>query len=392
LFTDGDTSLSKVRAERWGMEILQITKGALMGGGEKHILTLLEGFKDRAVKMSLAVFSEGPLSVAARKMGVDVYVIPKRYRGDVFPLLGLIQLIKTKQIDIVHTHLVSGNLYGRLAGKVTKVKGVVTTLHHSDKEALGQSSQRVMKELFFKLDMMMTVFSDRIVTPSIDLKHQLIQHGVKEDKIVHIPNAINLYPLHFLNEEILACRQELGLPQDVKLIAMVGRLVPVKNFVLFLKAAKQVIESGFKARFIIVGDGPLRSELQEMATHLGLRDQVIFTGFREDVYRVVSMVDLFVLCSNSETFPLALIEAMALKKPVIATRVGGVPEIIDDRINGWLCPSGDDVSLANAITHLLTDEEKARELGERAYQKVVTTFSLRGMTDRLLDVYHELAH
>jgi glycosyltransferase involved in cell wall biosynthesis len=374
------------------MEILQITKGALMGGGEKHILTLLEGFKDRAVKMSLAVFSEGPLSVAARKMGVDVYVIPKRYRGDVFPLLGLIQLIKTKQIDIVHTHLVSGNLYGRLAGKVTKVKGVVTTLHHSDKEALGQSSQRVMKELFFKLDMMMTVFSDRIVTPSIDLKHQLIQHGVKEDKIVHIPNAINLYPLHFLNEEILACRQELGLPQDVKLIAMVGRLVPVKNFVLFLKAAKQVIESGFKARFIIVGDGPLRSELQEMATHLGLRDQVIFTGFREDVYRVVSMVDLFVLCSNSETFPLALIEAMALKKPVIATRVGGVPEIIDDRINGWLCPSGDDVSLANAITHLLTDEEKARELGERAYQKVVTTFSLRGMTDRLLDVYHELAH
>jgi len=374
------------------MEILQITKGALMGGGEKHILTLLEGFKDRAVKMSLAVFSEGPLSVAARKMGVDVYVIPKRYRGDVFPLLGLIQLIKTKQIDIVHTHLVSGNLYGRLAGKVTKVKGVVTTLHDSDKEALGQSSQRVMKELFFKLDMMMTVFSDRIVTPSIDLKHQLIQHGVKEDKIVHIPNAINLYPLHFLNEEILACRQELGLPQDVKLIAMVGRLVPVKNFVLFLKAAKQVIESGFKARFIIVGDGPLRSELQEMATHLGLRDQVIFTGFREDVYRVVSMVDLFVLCSNSETFPLALIEAMALKKPVIATRVGGVPEIIDDRINGWLCPSGDDVSLANAITHLLTDEEKARELGERAYQKVVTTFSLRGMTDRLLDVYHELAH
>ncbi|MBE9569994.1 MAG: glycosyltransferase, partial [Proteobacteria bacterium] len=115
------------------MNVLQVTKGALMGGGEKHVLALLEGFKDRPVDMSLAVFTEGPLLAAARNLGVDVYVVQKRYRGDIAPLLKLIRLIKTKQIDIVHTHLISGNLYGRLAGKATRVKGIVSTLHHSDK-------------------------------------------------------------------------------------------------------------------------------------------------------------------------------------------------------------------------------------------------------------------
>jgi glycosyltransferase involved in cell wall biosynthesis len=374
------------------MNILQVTKGALMGGGERHILSLLEGFKDRVVNMFLAVFAEGRLSAAARELGVEVFLIPKRYRGDISPLLDLMRLIRTKQIDIVHTHLVSGNFYGRLAGKATRVKGIVSTLHHSDKDAMGKFSLPGMQDFFFKIDIMMTALSDRIVAPSAYLKHLLIKHGVKEDKIIHIPNAINLDHLSLSEEKIRTFRQNFGLSPGVKLVGMVGRLVPVKNFGLFLRAAKQVMDLGIKAKFALIGDGPLRSELQKMAADLRLSEHVVFTGFREDVLQVVSILDVFVLCSNSETFPLALIEAMALKKPVIATNVGGIPEIIDHMVNGWLCPPGDELSLANSIIHLLTHEEKARELSNRAYQKVVTTFTLKGMTDKLLDVYHGLVH
>ena len=363
-----------------------------MGGGEKHILTLLEGFKHRAVDTTLAVFTEGPLSAAARELGTEVYVIPKKYRGDVSPLLELIHLIKDKQIDIVHTHLISGNLYGRFAGKLTRVKGIVSTLHHSDKEALGQFFLPFMQNLIFRLDLLMTILSDRIVTPSADLKNLIIKHGVREDKIVPIPNAVNLQNIKFSEEEIRSCRQELGLPPDEKLVGTVGRLVPVKNFGLFLRAARQVIDSGIEARFVLIGDGPLREELQEITDNLGLTNHVVFTGFREDVFRVLSMLDVFVLCSNSETFPLALIEAMTLKKPVIATNVGGVLEIIDHAVNGWLCPAGDEVTLADSITHLLNHEEKAREFGNSAHQKVNATFNLRTMTDKLSQVYHELAH
>lgn len=376
------------------MNVLQVTKGALMGGGEKHVLALLEGFKDRSVDMSLAVFTEGPLSAAARNLGVDVYIVQKRYRGDIAPLLKLIRLIKTKQIDIVHTHLISGNFYGRLAGKATRVKGIVSTLHHSDRDALGQFSPAFLQDLFFRLDILMTVLSDRIVTPSDDLRRLLINRVVKKDKIVSIPNGIGLDHQQLVVEEhdMPVRRQRLGFPLDVKLVGMVGRLVSAKNFDLFIRSAKRVIDSGMKAKFVLIGDGPLRAKLQKTAAELWLTEQVIFTGFRKDALDIISILDVFVLCSKSETFPLALIEAMSLKKPVIATNVGGVPEIIDHMVNGWLCRSGDEVSLANSIIYLLGDEKKARELGNRAHQKVMANFNLRTMTDKLLKVYYELAH
>ena len=169
-------------------------------------------------------------------------------------------------------------------------------------------------------------------------------------------------------------------------------MVPVKNFGLFLRVAKRVIDSGIKAKFILIGDGPMRAELQNTAADLGLGEKVIFTGFREDVFRLVSILDLFVLCSNSETNPIALIEAMALKRPVVATNVGGVLEIVDNNVNGLLCPSGDEVFLASSITHLLQNMEKARELGDNAYQKVRNAFTLKSMTSKLLDVYDGLVN
>lgn len=373
------------------MKVLQVTKGALMGGGERHILTLLEGFKDRAIDMNLAVLTEGPLSAAAREIGAEVFVIPKRYRGDISPLLRLSRLIKSKRIDIVHTHLISGNLYGRFAGKLTKVKGIVSTLHHSDKEALGQFFHPYMQNLFFRLDLLMTIFSDRIITPSADLKNLIIKYGVREHKIVSIPNAVKLQNTNFSEEDIHSCRQELGLPPDAKLVGTVGRLVPVKNFALFLKAARRVIDSGIDTRFVLIGDGPLRDELKRMTDDLGLTHHVVFAGFRDNVFQLISMLDLFVLCSNSETFPLALIEAMALKKPVISTNVGGISEIIDHKFNGLLCPPGDEYCLENSIISLLNDDERKRELGIRAWEKVNKVFSVNAMIDKLIKVYYELA-
>jgi len=374
------------------VNVLQVTKGALMGGGEKHVLTLLEGFKDEKINVSLAVFAEGRLSEAARELGFEVHIISKRYRGDIAPLVKLISLIKVKNIDIVHTHLISGNLYGRLAGKAARVKGVVSTLHHSHKENMGRFSMPLMQDLFFRLDIKMAALSDCIVAPSANLKSLLVKHGVKATKIVSIPNAVNVKNLNLSEEDVRACLEELSIPPDVKLVGMVGRMVSVKNFELLLKTARRVIDEGIKARFILVGDGPLRSELEKLTASLELGEHVIFTGFREDVFRIVSTFDLFVLCSKSETNPIALIEAMALKKPVIATNVGGVSEIIDHMENGWLCPPEDEIALANSITCLLNCPEKASEFGTNAYQKVVTNFSLKGVTLELLNVYAGLTH
>ena len=373
------------------MNVLQVTKGALMGGGEKHVLTLLEGLKAEAIDVSLAVFTEGLLARDARRMGVEVHVLPKRFRGDIRPLTGLINLIRNKRIDIVHTHLVSGNLYGRLAGKITRVGGVVTTLHHTHKEALGKFRLSFMADLLFRGDIRMGMMSDRLITPSADLQNLLLGYGLRPSRIVSIPNAINMDKTRVTDEEIERCRRELNIPPDVKTVGMVGRLVSVKNFEMFIRAAGRVLGQGIPARFLIVGDGPLRADLEKLAETAGIKNHLIFTGFRDDVFRLVAMMDLFVLCSKSETNPIALMEAMACGKPVIATDVGGIPEVVDHDVNGWLCPSDDAGCLADAIICLLSNPERAAALGTNARAKMMKDYALPSVTARLLAVYEDLA-
>src|SRR3990170_9062295 len=125
------------RPDRQGpIHVLQVTRGAIWGGGERHVLALLEGFRDRSARMSLAVFSEGRLADEARRLGVTVFCLPKRFRGDPRPMLGLVRAIREHRVDIVHTHMPSGNVYGRIAARLAPGTGLVTTLHYIDREAL----------------------------------------------------------------------------------------------------------------------------------------------------------------------------------------------------------------------------------------------------------------
>ena len=373
------------------MNVLQVTKGALMGGGERHVLTLLEGLREQSINTSLAVFTEGMLAREARRLGVEVHVLPKRFRGDIRPLTGLINLIRKKKIDVVHTHLVSGNLYGRLAGKITRVGGIVTTLHHTHKEALGKFRLPFMAGLMFGGDIRMGALSDRLITPSADLKKLLLDYGVRPARIVSIPNAIDMDKTRITAEEIDRCRRELDIPPDAKTVGMVGRLVSVKNFELFVRAAGCVLDRGIAARFMVVGDGPLRGELERLAAAMGIKDHLIFTGFRDDVFRLMAVMDLFVLCSKSETNPIALMEAMASGKPVIATDVGGIPEVVEHGVDGWLCPANDVDCLADAIIRLLSDPDRAAALGAHARTKIMRGYSLPSVTARLLNVYKDFA-
>ena len=372
------------------MNILQVSNGLVMRGAEVHILGILQGFRDLPVNMSLVVFTDGPLAEAARKLGVNVYVIRKRFRGDVWPLIALTRLIRAEKIDIVHTHLISGNFYGRVIGKYTKVKGIVSTIHYSDKLALGEFTLPFMGDFLFKLDTAMSRFSDYIVAPSKELQKLLVRKGVNEDKVINIPNAFNC-DLTKLVGDSNPLRVELGLAPDIKIVGMVGRLVPVKNFEMFLRAAKIVINSGANVKFLLVGDGPQRPVLERLVQWLGIDEHISFLGFRADVFAVVSMLDVFVLCSKWETFPISLIEAMALGKPVIATDVGGVKEIITKGENGLLVPVDDHVALASAIIHLLTQKESSKKMGRLARHRATTEFGLEIMCDSLLSLYKTLS-
>ena len=372
------------------MNILHVTKGSLMGGGERHILSLIEGFAVHPEHtFYLAVFSEGFLSIQARHHGITVFVIPKSFRGDIRPVFSLCQIIGNYNIDIVHTHLISGNFYGRIASKIKRVN-VFTTLHHTRQDALEHFSYSWLQRLFFYFDVKMNALTDCVIAPSKDLKQALIKEKINKDKVVHIPNGISLEHLTLLELDRAARRQKIGFSQQDKLVGMVGRMVSIKNFELLLRAAQQFLANGNSATFLLIGDGPRLKELQGLAEELGIKDKVIFTGFRDDRLEFMSILDIFVLCSHSETFPLALIEAMSLARPVIATDVGGIPEIIDDMENGFLCPPNDEDTLAYLIDYVFRNEDHAQEVGRKAQQKVIRQLSVHTMTDRLIHAYEHV--
>ena len=371
------------------IHVLQVTSGAIWGGGERHVASLLEGFRNRAVRLSLAVFSDGRLAREARELGVSVHFLPKRFRGDPGPLWGLVRVIRQQRVDIVHTHMTSGNIYGRIAARLALGRRLISTLHYVDREALPFLPP-VLQHLFFDGDIRMAGMCDRIIATSEHLRRTLVEGGMSERKVVTILNGVNLDSIGTDERAADGLRQGLGLARGTPVVGIIGRLVPVKNHELFLRTAREVLDRGVRARFVVVGDGPLRESLRALAHDLGLDDHVVFAGFRADVMTLLSILDLCVLSSNSETSAYGVSEPMAMGRPVVATAVGGVPELIDHGIDGWLCPPGDAAALADAVCTLLADPAAAARLGERAARKVRERLSLGGMMDQVEEVYRQL--
>ena len=186
-------------------------------------------------------------------------------------------------------------------------------------------------------------------------------------------------------------RRELGIDPATPLIGAVGRLSPVKGHAHFIRAARLIVEKEPAAKFLIVGDGPLRSELEICAKRLGIGDACLFVGARHDVYDLVAAMDVFVLPSVDEGIPMALLEAMALETPVVATAVGGVPEVVEHRATGLLVRSGDEPGLADASLELIREPRLARTLGARARGVVETAFSHEENGRQLMKAYRAIA-
>jgi len=363
-----------------------VTRGAIWGGGERHVASLLEGFQNRSVRLSLAVFSDGRLAQQARRLNVAVHCLPKRFRGDLRPLWGLVRVIRRHRVDIVHTHMPSGNIYGRIAARLAGGRGLVSTLHYIDREALP-FLHPVLQSLLFDGDIRMAAMCDRIIATSEHLRRTLVRSGMSERKLVTILNGVSLESTRVDERMADRLRDELGISRGVPAVGIVGRLVPVKNHELFLRAAREVLDRGFGARFVVVGDGPLREPLLALSRQLGLDEHLVFAGFREDVTALLAILDLCVLTSNSETSAYGVSEPMSVGRPVVATAVGGVPELIDHGIDGWLCPPRDASALADGVCALLADPVAASRMGERARRKVKDRLSLDRMADQLEEVY-----
>jgi protein-tyrosine-phosphatase len=232
--------------------------------------------------------------------------------------------------------------------------------------------------------------ADLVIGVSKGIEHTLAQSGYRPTMLTHIHNGIDLgrmTPIQTPPE----VRRELGLDDASLVIGAVGRLAPVKGHASFLEAAKLIVQEEPRARFLIVGNGPLQRHLRAQAAQLGVSEACLFLGDRADVYDLVSAMDVFVLPSLNEGIPMALLEAMALNRPVVATDVGGVPEVLEHRVTGLLVSPGDPRGLADACLNLLANPAWAGRLGQQARHAVESRFTLERSGRELVEAYRSVA-
>lgn len=369
------------------MKILHIGPGKVHGGVESHILSLTEGFRDTDVECHVVMLN-GIWSLPIR-------VLSKGFRGDWRMVARIRRVIRDDSIDIVHTHYLGPNLYGRLATRLSGGGiGLVTTAHFSDSGGIvcpGKKNPTFADEVVFWLDTVMAHCCDRMVVPSDVIRGPLGKVGFPKDRIVSIPHGIDLKRFRINEHEGLRLRGELGIPDDAVTVGVIGRLVPVKNISLFLSAMQRVI-AGYKGKVVglVVGDGPLRPALEDEAQRLGIGNQVLFTGFRKDIERVFSALDVVAACSDSELSPLNIGEAMAAGRSVVATSVGSLPDTIDSGKDGFLVRTGDAADMAEKLFLLICDASLRERMGMQARKKAEDLFSRRAMIDRLRAVYAEV--
>jgi glycosyltransferase involved in cell wall biosynthesis len=361
----------------------------LWAGAEVQLATLASYLRRRPdVELLAVLFNEGALACELRALGVSVTVLDEQRNGSIQLLAALTGFLRDHPVDVVHTHKPKDNVLGAAAARLANVPCLVRTVHGRSEPMRGWARARY--RLYDALDTSVLRWSaDRIIAVSGCVSATLERRGCRRPSIVHLPNGIDLTkvrPARGRDE----MRRELGIGPEAPVVGTVGRLSPVKGHIHLLKAARRILDTNRAARFVIVGDGPLRRELTAAAAQLGIDHACAFVGARTDVYDLMAAMDVFVLPSLDEGIPMALLEAMALGRPVVATAVGGVPEVLRHRLTGLLVESADERAMAQACLELVCDAAGAAMLGARARDLVERRFSHETNGQALIDVYRSV--
>jgi glycosyltransferase involved in cell wall biosynthesis len=307
---------------------------------------------------------------------------------DVAALRQLYRLIKSKKPHIVHTHTAKAGFLGRLAAKAAGVPVIIHTYHgHVLRGYYGPLKSRLLT----LMEQLMAGISDCIIAVSKETKNDLVALKVCK------PSLIEVIPLGFDLRPFIECdrlggefKDELGLDSQCVLVGIVGRLFPIKNHRLFLDAAARLGKDHQNVHFVVAGDGILRQDLERYASKLGVRNRVHFLGWRRDLPKIYADLNVLVVSSDNEGTPVAAIEALASGCPVVATRVGGLPTVVKDGVNGYLVPPGKPKELASRIGHMLADPVSAKALGAAGRKMVQRQFSVKRLVRETLTLYQEL--
>jgi glycosyltransferase involved in cell wall biosynthesis len=372
------------------VKILYVIDGMEFGGGERVFAQIINGLPRDQYELFLACGSQESFYQAISQTPVQRYPVDFSNRFNPAIMFRLIKIIKDHKIDIVHGQGARAEFFARQAsGLFCRSRYVSTIAMPVEGYDVGP-----MKRLLYKsLDNFSERFVDYFLVVSSVLEQAMIQgHGIPREKVVKIYNGIETDQYKPRDQEVgrRRVRQEYSVNDSEILIGSLGRLVWQKGFEYFLQSIPALIEDIPKVRFMLVGEGPLRQELERLAISLGIRDRLVFAGYRSDIRDMMAAMDVVVIPSVLEGFPMVTLEAMAMEKPIVATSTDGIMEQITNGKEGLLVAPKSPPALAQAVKRLVDDPGYARSLGINARAKVVRDFSVHRMITETIKVYETL--
>lgn len=379
------------------IKVLMIITRHNIGGAASQTILLSAYLNKNRFQSTLIKGSEGKdegnMDELAKSKKVEPIYIKELCREislkkDLIAFWKLYQLIRKEKSDIVHTHTAKAGTLGRLAAKLAGVPVIIHTFHGNIFEGYFNSFK---SRLFLIIERVLSRVSTKIIAISESQNKELLKYRIgKPHKIARIPLGLELEPFLKVEQKRGAFRKEVSLEDDIPLIGIVARLVPIKGHSYFFEAAKLVSQDFPSAKFIVVGDGELKKGLVNLVKDLGIEDKVIFCGFRNDLVKIYADLDIVVLSSLNEGLPVSIIESLAAKKPVVATDVGGVRDLVEHRVTGILVPKQDSRNLARGIMYLLKNPAEGLKFGDNGRKKVYPVFNYTSLVSETEELYENL--
>lgn len=311
--------------------------------------------------------------------GVRVLRLERDRSADLREWARLGAFLRRERVDVLHAHKFGSNVWGTVVGRLARVPVVVA--HEHSWSYVGQPVRRLLDRHLIARG------ADRFIAVSAeDRRRMTAVEGIPPERTLLIPNGVP--PSHASPDRDV--RAEAGIPREAPVVGAVGALRPEKAYSVLIEAVGQLVATQPHVRLVLAGDGPERPGLEELARSLGLEEHVRFLGYRSDVADVLAACDVAVCCSDREGSPLSVLEYMDAGLPVVATRVGGIPDLVEDGVHGLLVPRRDPQALSAALGALLADADRRHDMGRAAAARVRAEFDVDVVVRRFERLYLEL--
>lgn len=368
------------------IRILFVIDGLEYGGGERVFVQLAAGLQDRH-QVFVASMPGGRFEQQVKELGIGFYPVEMSRRLSLKPICRIKEIIRNNNVDLVHSQGARADFFARIAGKNAGVNHTVCTIATLVE---GFNVGPLRKKVYRSVDKLTERYVERFIVVSTSLRKTLVEkRDIPSDKVVTVHNGIELDQYRpMLDQSIL--QNQLGISEDVPLVGAIGRMVWEKGFKFLIEAVSEIVRVVPEAMFLFVGEGPLKRKLEDLAESLKIKERVIFTGFRTEIKDIISIIDLLVIPSLREGFPMVTLEAMAMSKPIVATNIDGITEQIRDGVDGILVPPKNPSALAKAAIRVLKDKKFATTIGLSARERVEKEFSVEKMVAETEKVYLSL--